>query len=91
METNTGPSYPYEQKNYSQNTNTGFFMSRATQDSPMILNFQTATTIGLIHDTYLKCTDPSYMACSVQEKFLSSFSISSNQPFCRRHLEGEEW
>ena len=85
---------PPEQKNYSQNAvvlHRGFFMSRDIQYSPTILNFQTATTIGLRHDTYLTHTDPSYVACSVQEKFLSTFSMSSNRPFCRRHLEGEEW
>ena len=79
---NIEPSYPHEQKNYSQNAavvfHRGFFMSRDIQDSPMILNFQTATIIGLRRDTYLKHTDPSYVACSVEEKFLSAFSISSN-------------
>jgi len=95
METNIEPSYPNEQKNYSQNAavvfNRGFFMSWDIQYSPMILNFQTATTIGLRHDTYFKHTEPSYMACCVKEKFLSIFSMPSNRPFCRWHLEGEEW
>jgi len=66
MEMNIEPSFPLEQKNYSQNAavvfHRGFFMSWDIQYSLMILNFQTATTIGLRHDTYLKHTEPSYMA-----------------------------
>jgi hypothetical protein len=83
----------HKQKHYSQNAAVVFhrdlFMSWDVQDSPMILNFQTATIIGLRHDRYLKHTGSSYMAYSVEEKFLSTFSISSNRPSCIWHLEAE--
>jgi hypothetical protein len=92
MAMNTEPSNPREQKNYSQNAavvfHRGFFMSWDIQDSPMIFKFQTATIIGLRHDTYLKHTDCSYMACTVEEKFFSTFSISSNHLFVEGTWKG---
>jgi hypothetical protein len=57
---------------------------------PLILNLQMATIIRFRHDTYLKYMDPSWMACSDEEKLLGMYSISSNRPSCRWHLRGDE-
>ena len=85
MEMNTEPSYPHEQKNYSQNAavvfHRGFFMSRDIQDSPMILNFQTATIIGHRHDTYLKQRTPHTWLAVLRRNFSAHFPFPATDLF----------